>query len=57
MKGLSGEVKTVYTTEEVLLTFGRFQQKRSDLLALDQSHMSNHVGTEISGALGRMSEF
>jgi|HubBroStandDraft_1064217.scaffolds.fasta_scaffold52168_2 tetratricopeptide (TPR) repeat protein len=52
VKGLSGEVKTVYTTGEILLTFGRFQQKRSDMVAFDLSNMSNGVGTEISGALG-----
>jgi tetratricopeptide (TPR) repeat protein len=52
VKGLNGQVKTVYTTGEVLLKFGRFQQKRSDLVAFDLSNTSNHVGTEISGALG-----
>ena len=52
IKGLSGQVKTVYTTGEILLTFGRFQQRRSDMVAFDLSNVSNHVGTEISGALG-----
>ncbi|HZV88106.1 MAG TPA: aspartyl protease family protein [Candidatus Binatus sp.] len=52
VKGLSGEVQTVYTTGEVMLTFGRFRQKRSDLVAFDLSNMSNHIGTEVSGALG-----
>jgi tetratricopeptide (TPR) repeat protein len=52
VKGLNGQVKTVYTTGEIMLTFGRFQQRRSDLVAFDLSNMSNHVGTEVSGALG-----
>ena len=52
VKGLSGQVQTVYTTGEILLTFGRFQQRRSDLVAFDLSNMSNHVGVEVSGALG-----
>src|SRR5580693_5967597 len=52
VKGLSGQVKTVYTTGEIMLTFGRFQQKRTDMVAFDLSGMSNNVGTEVSGALG-----
>jgi predicted aspartyl protease/Flp pilus assembly protein TadD len=52
VKGLSGQVKTVYTTGEIMLTFGRFQQKRTDMVAFDLSNMSNNVGTEVSGALG-----
>ncbi len=52
VKGLSGEVKTVYSTGEVLLTFGRFQQKRTDMVAFDLSHISDDVGTEVSGTLG-----
>ena len=52
VKGLSGQVKTVYTTGEITLTFGKFQQRRSDMVAFDLSNTSNHVGTEISGALG-----
>jgi len=52
IKGLSGQVKTVYTTGEILLRFGRFQQRRTDMVAFDLSNTSNHVGTEVSGALG-----
>ncbi len=52
VKGLSGQVKTVYSTGEILLTFGRFQQRRTDMVAFDLSSMSNNVGTEVSGALG-----
>ena len=35
-----------------MLTFGRFQQRRSDLVAFDLTNMSNHVGIEVLGALG-----
>jgi hypothetical protein len=52
VKGLSGQVKTVYTTGEIMLTFGKFQQRRSDMVAFDLSNTSNHVGIEVSGALG-----
>jgi tetratricopeptide (TPR) repeat protein len=52
VKGLSGQVKTVYTTGEIALTFGHFRQTRSDLVAFDMTSMSNHVGTEVSGVLG-----
>jgi len=52
VKGLNGDVKTVYSTGEILLTFGRFQQRRDDMVAFDLSNMSNDIGTEISGGLG-----
>jgi tetratricopeptide (TPR) repeat protein len=52
VQGLNGEVQTVYTTGEVALTFGKFRQTRSDMVAFDLSNMSNHTGTEVSGALG-----
>ena len=52
VKGLSGEVKKVYTTGNIELTFGHFQQRRDDLAAFDLSSASNHVGPEISGTLG-----
>jgi tetratricopeptide (TPR) repeat protein len=52
VKGLSGEVKNVYTTGEITLAFGRFQQHRRDLVAFDTKGLSDSVGTEISGTLG-----
>lgn len=51
VKGLSGEVKTVYTTGNLLFTFGHFQQRR-DMVAFDMPGISNSLGTEVSGALG-----
>lgn len=52
VKGLSGEVKDVYKTEDITLTFGRFQQHRRDLIALDLQRFSSDAGTEVSGVLG-----
>jgi len=52
VKGLSGEVKKIYTADDVELTFGHFRQRRDDLVAFDLSSVSNHVGTEVSGTLG-----
>jgi tetratricopeptide (TPR) repeat protein len=51
VKGLSGEVKKVSTTGNVLLTFGHFQQ-HGNLIAFDMSGISNSVGIEVSGTLG-----
>jgi len=52
VKGLSGRVEKVYSTGDVTLVFGHFKQQRSDMVAFDLSHISNHLGTEISGSLG-----
>ena len=52
VKGLSGKVDKVYTTGDVTLTFGNFKQQRHDLVAFDMTHMSDDVGTEVSGSLG-----
>jgi len=51
VKGLIEEVTTGFTSGNMLLTFGHFQQ-RGDLVALDMSRISNSVGTEVSGTLG-----
>ncbi len=50
--GLSGKVKKVYSTGAVTLTFGNFQQPRLELVAFDLTHLSDNVGTEVSGTLG-----
>ncbi len=52
IKGLSGKVEKVYSTGEVTLTFGNFRQRRQDMIAFDMTHISNNLGTEISGSLG-----
>jgi tetratricopeptide (TPR) repeat protein len=52
VKGLSGKVANVYRADEVNLQFSHFTQRRTDLIAFDLSHISNNVGTEVSGILG-----
>jgi hypothetical protein len=52
VKGLSGKVAKVYYTGDVTLVFGHFKQQRDDMVAFDLTHISNNVGTEISGSLG-----
>ena len=52
VKGLSGKVAKVYSTGDVTLIFGHFKQQRDDMVAFDMTHISNNVGTEISGSLG-----
>ena len=52
VRGLSGDVKKVYTTGDILLTFGRFQQRRNDMVAFDLTSTSESIGAEVSGTLG-----
>ncbi len=52
VKGLSGKVDKVYSTGDVTLTFGHFKQQRHDMVAFDLTHVSDNMGTEISGSLG-----
>jgi hypothetical protein len=52
IKGLSGKVEKVYSTGDVTLTFGHFKQQRHDMVAFDLTHISDNMGTEISGSLG-----
>jgi len=52
VSGLSGQVKDVYRTDDITLTFGKFQQHRRDLLSFDLKHISDDAGTEVSGILG-----
>ena len=52
MKGLSGEVKNVFSGDEVTLTFGSLRQRNLDIVAFDTSALSNSIGTEVSGILG-----
>jgi len=52
VRGLSGNVKTVFRANELTLTFGRLRQKNQDMVAFDLSPLSDDTGTEISGILG-----
>jgi len=50
--GLSGDVKKVYVAHQVTLDFGHLRQTVPDMVAIDMSRVSRHVGTEVSGTLG-----
>jgi predicted aspartyl protease len=52
VKGLSGEVSSVYRADKATLIFGHFGQKNQNIVTFDLSNLSNHFGTEISGLLG-----
>jgi len=52
VRGLSGEVNKVYEANKVTLQFSSFKQQNLDMVALDLSGMSRHLGTELSGYLG-----
>lgn len=51
VQGLSGEVSKVYSAKATL-RFGHLQQPNLDIITLDLSSQSRHLGTEVSGFLG-----
>jgi len=51
VRGLNGEVKTVYSAKATL-RFGHLQQPDLDIVTLDLTNISHHFGTEVSGFLG-----
>jgi hypothetical protein len=52
VRGLSGSVAKVYSADKVLLEFGRLRQENQNVISFDLSHMSDNLGTEVSGILG-----
>lgn len=52
VKGLSGNVKNVFTADELTLTFSHYKQKALDMVAFDTKNISDGTGTEVSGMLG-----
>jgi len=52
VKGISGTVKDVFRANELTLQFANFKQKNLDIVAFDTTHISDSVGTEVSGFLG-----
>lgn len=52
VKGLNGEVKDVYRANKADLKFAHFKQDREDLTTFGLDHISNSIGTEVSGILG-----
>ena len=52
VSGLSGSVAKVYTADSVTLQFAPFKQRNQQVITLDLSTLSKHVGTEMSGIIG-----
>ena len=52
VKGISGDVKKVYSADEITFRFAQLSQKARDVVSLDTTQISKHVGMEISGFLG-----
>jgi tetratricopeptide (TPR) repeat protein len=52
VKGLNGTVKNVFRASELTLQFSHLRQKNLDIVAFDTTHISDSVGTEVSGMLG-----
>jgi Flp pilus assembly protein TadD/predicted aspartyl protease len=52
MKGLSGDVKNVYTADRAELEFAGFRQNNFDIISFDLSGISKSFGAEVSGVLG-----
>lgn len=52
VKGVSGNVKDVFTADEAVLKFSRFQQTHEDIITFDVHGLSKDLGTEVSGFLG-----
>jgi predicted aspartyl protease len=50
--GISGSVKKVYSADKAILQSGRLRQENQEMIAFDLCHISDEVGTEISGTLG-----
>jgi hypothetical protein len=52
LRGLSGSVRNVYRADNAVIQFGHLRQQNQGLLAIDLTHMSDRIGTEVSGILG-----
>jgi hypothetical protein len=52
VKGISGDVKKVYSANKIVFRFANLSQEVDDVLAFDTSKLSKDDGMEISGLLG-----
>jgi len=52
VKGISGEVAKISTSDKIVLTFAGIQQQNNDLITFDTSGLSRSAGMEVSGILG-----
>ena len=52
VRGLSGEVNKVYSTDDITFKFAHLSQRADGVYAFDTSHISKNTGMEISGFIG-----
>jgi len=52
VKGISGEVHKVYTTDDITFRFAHLSQHAYGVYSFDTSHISKNTGLEISGFIG-----
>lgn len=52
VQGISGEVKNVYSADEVTFYFANLAQKARNVVSFDLSGLSRNVGLEVSGLIG-----
>jgi len=52
VRGISGEVKKVYSADDVTFYFANLSQKGRDIVSFDISGLSRNVGLEVSGLIG-----
>ena len=52
VRGLSGKVKQVYSTDNLTFDFANLRQLSNGIVAFDMSDLSKNMGLEISGFLG-----
>ncbi len=52
IRGISGEVKKIYSADKADLRFGNLRQDNLDVTAFDLKPLSDDLGTEVSGILG-----
>jgi tetratricopeptide (TPR) repeat protein len=52
VKGLSGEVKNVFTADDLTLTFSHYRQPARNMVAFETAGISEGAGAEVGGILG-----
>lgn len=52
VKGVSGDVKHVYSGDKVVIRFAHLQQEIDNVVSFDNANISKGLGTEISGFIG-----
>ncbi len=52
VRGLSGEVNKVFVADKATLEFAHLLQPTEGVMVLDLKHLSDDIGTEVSGIVG-----